>query len=234
MNKTSTKEDINYKKNKFIASLITIFVLSAIIVTAFLVTALDNRKLPNKESSQKESAIRGNIMSRDGFNICMTKKLYKATIDTRCIDPDKKELFIKLFSIYSDMPEEIIKNKLNTVQKPGILVLSYSIDSRTAKNLNELSYKLKRLDVFRAIYINEQRIIHGLDIIESGEQRIFPYGNSMTPVIGYLSKYEKTDDFAKNKDSFTKNKGVKGLEKFYDDYLNKTDDGILRGERDVL
>lgn len=215
------------KQRKLTLFILIIFFLSALILIAFLNIATDDRKLPNKLSSSSEGAIRGKIISRDGFNIATSKKLYKATIDTRCLNKDKKELFIKLFSIYSDTDEQVIRTKINSHTPKGTLTLTYKIDSRTAKNLQELAYKLKKLDVFDAIYIDEQRIVHGLKIIESGEQRVFPYVNTLTPAIGYLSKYE-------NNNSFTKTKGVKGLERFYDKYLNNINDGVLRGERDVL
>lgn len=228
MDKTiSQNHNIQAKQKKLILFIIIIFGLSFLILVAFLNIATDDRKLPNKLSSSSEGAIRGKIISKDGFNIAASKKLYKATIDTRCLNPDKKELFIKLFSIYSDIDENIVREKINSHTPKGTLTLTYKIDSRTAKNLQELSYKLKKLDVFDAIYVNEQRIIHGLKIIESGEQRVFPYINTLTPAIGYLSKFE-------NNNSFTKTKGVKGLERFYDDYLNNINDGVLRGERDVL
>lgn len=215
------------KQNKLVVFIIIIIILGSLLGVVFLNIATDNRKLPNKLSSRQESAIRGSVVSKDGFNIAVSKKLYKATIDTRCLDKDKQELFIKLFSIYSNIEESVIREKIAKQKPKGTLTLSYQIDSRTAKNLKELSYKLKKLDVFNAIYINEQRIVHGLKIVESGEQRVFPYGNSLTPAIGYLSKFE-------NENSFTKTKGVKGLESFYNDYLNNVNDGLLRGERDVL
>ena len=208
------------KQNKLVVFILIIIFLGSLLGVVFLNIATDNRKLPNKLSSRQESAIRGSVVSKDGFNIAVSKKLYKATIDTRCLDKDKQELFIKLFSIYSNIEESVIREKIAKQKPKGTLTLSYQIDSRTAKNLKELSYKLKKLDVFNAIYINEQRIVHGLKIVESGEQRVFPYGNSLTPDIGYLSKFE-------NENSFTKTKGVKGLESFYNDYLNNVNDGLL-------
>lgn len=220
-------ETSSIKRKKLVIFIMIIVSLGLILSIVFLNLATDDRKLPNKLSSRQESAIRGSVISKDGFNIAVSKKLYKATIDTRCLDKNKMELFIKLFSIYSNIDETVIRQKIVNHNPKGVLTLSYQIDSRTAKNLKELSYKLKKLDLFNAIYVNEQRIIHGLKVVESGEQRVFPYNNSMTPTIGYLSKFE-------NENAFTKTKGVKGLESFYDNYLNNVNDGILKGERDVL
>ena len=192
-------------------------------------TINQDRKLPAVYSSKKELSVRGDIKSSDNFKISTSKKIYKATIDTRCLDSNKKDLFITLFSIYSGIKKDIISKKINhSLQKnKGRLVLSYNINSRDAKNLKLLSYKLRQLHVFKAILIHGSKIIIGLDISESGEKRIFPYENTLTPVIGYLKKFE-------TKKSKTKVKGIKGLESQYNKQLDSSKDGILKGERDVL
>jgi cell division protein FtsI (penicillin-binding protein 3) len=191
--------------------------------------ATNQRKLPSLESSKQELAVRGDIISKDNFKIASSKKLYKASIDTRYLDLDKKELFIKLFSIYSNIDESKIEKKINESIKrgKGHVVLSYNIDSRTAKNLKELSYKLRQLNVFQALTINGNRYLTTLDIIESGEKRIYSYENALTPVVGYISKYE-------TKNEKTRVNGIKGLEHSYNTILNDLNNGILKGERDVL
>ena len=106
-------------------------------------------------------------------------------------------------------------------------VITYNIDSKTAKNLKELSFKLRRLGVFKAIKVDGGKILRGLSINESGEKRIYSYEDTLTPVAGYITKYESGN-------GKTKVKGIKGLEKKFDDLLNNTKDGILSGKRDVL
>ena len=69
------------------------------------------------------------------------------------------------------------------------------------------------------------RTLHGLNILASGESRIYPYGNILTPVIGYPHKLEDN--------GYTRIKGVKGLEKRFDDELSSRQDGSSRGKRDV-
>ncbi len=208
---------------------IFMFIILALVVFIFSVTntMTDYRRLPTLISAKDELSIRGNVISSDGFNISASKKIYKATIDTRCLDPKKKNLFIKLFSIYSGIDENKIRDKIDKVKKPGNLVLSYSIDSRTAKNLKELAYKLMRLDVFQSINVRGGKILYGLDVVESGEKRVYPYINTLTPVVGYIRKFE-------SEDGTTKVKGIKGLEHQYNDLLNSYKDGLLKGERDVL
>lgn len=223
----------NYEKNKvkkIFVLFCTIFAFIVILILSLYYTISKSRKMPSLESKRVEYAIRGDIISKDNFKISSSIKLFKATIDTRCLNKDKQELFIKLFSIYSGVKEKVIRQKLQKQEKEnkkGTLVLTYDIDSRTAKNLKELAFKLKQLDVFDKIKINGNSILIGLDISESGEKRIFSYKDVLTPAIGYITKYE-------DENYQTRVKGVKGLEKSYNDILSNSKDGILKGERDVL
>jgi len=213
---------------KIFIILIFIFLALFLLLSSVFVTISDKRRLPNLQSSKSELAIRGNITSEDNFKISSSTKLYKATIDTRFLDLNKKDVFIKLFSIYSDIPENKIRKKIDdSLKDPGSIVLSYNIDSKTAKNLKELGFKLRHLNVFKSIQINDNKILRGLNINESGEKRLYSYEDTLTPVIGYIRKFE-------TKDGKTKVNGIKGLEKSYNTYLNRTKDGTLKGTRDVL
>ncbi len=186
-------------------------------------TILTDRKLPTLQTKKVESAIRGAIYSQDGFVLASSKKLYKAIVNTYNIDPDKKELFINLFSIYSGISKEELKARL---QKEGNVVLSYNIDSKTAANLKQLAYKLNTYGVFREFEDKNGRVFkYGLSILESGEKRDYLYENSMEPLIGYV---QKTED-----KRITRVSGVKGVEKSYDDKLEPISDGIMRGDRDI-
>jgi len=55
------------------------------------------KDFPSLISSEKDRAIRGTIISADGYTIASSQKLYKAAINTKNINPDNKELFITLF-----------------------------------------------------------------------------------------------------------------------------------------
>lgn len=81
------------------------FIVLGIILFLFVIfyRALLDRKLPKLQSSDFDSALRGSIISKDGFSIASSQKLYKAMVDTRNIDPNKKELFIKLYTLYTVM-----------------------------------------------------------------------------------------------------------------------------------
>lgn len=217
------------KTKKIVILFIFIFVSLLVLMLSVSKTISSDRHLPTLMIEKQELSVRGTIYSADNFKLSSSQKLYKATIDTRSLDPNKKSLFIKLFSIYSGIPVNTITRKIDVASKksPGTLVLSYRIDSRTAKNLKELSFKLRRLGVFQAIQINGSKIVYGLTIEESGEKRIFAYKDSMTPAVGYMRKIES--DYGK-----TKVEGIKGLEKTYNELLNNSRDGKLKGYRDVL
>lgn len=230
MSSKNTQNQENIDKTKRIFFLFC-FLLLLLVLLIFSVynSATKKRRLPSLETTKKELAVRGDIISNDNFKISSSKKVYKAIIDTRFLDLNKKDLFIQLFSIYSDIPAKKIEKKIDESLKEGMgsLVLSYNIDSKTAKNLKELNYKLRKLDVFKAITINGNKFLTALDIVVSGEKRIYSYDNSLSPAIGYISKYESENEK-------TRVNGIKGLEKSYNDALNNFNDGVLKGERDVL
>jgi len=190
-----------------------------------LLTVVKSRHMPSLYAVESSKASRGAIISADGFHLATTKKLYKAVVDTRYIDPQKRELFIKLFNIYSGIPIKTIKKRL--AKRKGVVVLSYNIEEIQANYLKKLSHELRRLKVFLSLKNPKTglRSIHGLSVIESGESREYPYGNLLTPILGYPHKLEK--------DGFTFVKGVKGLEKRWDDELSPRQDGYSRGKRDV-
>lgn len=224
-----SREQLLTRTKKIVILFFLLFIAMIILVFSVTKTMVSYRRLPTLLTTKKELAVRGDILSSDGFKISSSKKLYKAAIDTRCLDINKQELFVKLFSIYSDIDEDKIIKKIKRarLKKPGNIVLSYNINSRVAKNLKELGFKLRKLKVFKSIKVKGGKILHGLDVVESGEKRIYSYKTSLTPIVGYISKYE-------SKKGKTKVKGVKGLERYYNDILNETKDGILKGERDVL
>ena len=208
-----------------------ILLLISLILIAFLIlvfsiskTSKTERKLPSLETTKKDLAVRGNIYSADNFKIGTSQKIYSASIDTRCLDDNKKELFITLFSLYSEIPKKIIAEKIS---KKGYTIISRTINQRVAKELKSLAFKLRRLDVFKSIKLNGRRVLYGLNIYETGEERLYPYKDTLTPVIGFIKK--NNSDNGKQKVS-----GVNGLEKQFDKNLNNVQDGILTGDKDIL
>lgn len=208
------------------------FTLILLIILAFFIllfslfnTVKSNRDLPSLETTKKELAVRGDIFSADNFKIATSRKIFSASIDTRCLDQNKIDLFATLFSIYSNMGKKEILEKIK--EKKGFLILSRTIDQRSAKNLKSLAFKLLQLDVFKKIKLGGSEVLYGLDIFETGEDRLYPYNDAMTPVIGFIKK----ENGESGKQRVT---GVNGLEKQFNSQLNNMQDGILKGEKDIL
>jgi cell division protein FtsI (penicillin-binding protein 3) len=215
---------MNHESNKklnitFIFLLIFIFFL--ILFGAILNISFSDKKLPRLKSSETDKALKGNILTKEEFTISTSKKLYKAVVDTREIDPEKAKLFVKLFSIYSGMDEREVTDKITS--RYGFVTISYRLDSKSARYLKQLTSNLYSLHVFKKI--QNSKYLHGLSIKESGEYREYPLHDTLTPIIGYVRKYEKN--------RYTIIKGAYGLEKYYADKLEGIQSTKIVGRRDV-
>jgi len=206
--------------------IVILLIIFAFVLFTFSITKtiIKDRHLPSLKTTKKDLAVRGNIYSADNFKIATSRKIFSASMDTRCLDKNKKELFATLFSIYSGIKKSKILNKINS--KYGYTVISRTINQRSAKELKVLAYKLRRLKVFKPIRINGHRRLYGLNIFETGEERIYPYKDALTPLIGFVRK--------DNRSKKQKVNGVDGIEKKFNANLNNMQDGILKGEKDIL
>ena len=213
---------LKMKKTLLLISLILVAFL--ILIFSISKTSQDDRNLPSLNNIKKDLAVRGNIFSADDFKIGTSQKIYSASIDTRCLDENKKDLFVTLFSLYSNITKDKILEKIS---KDGYTIISRTINQRDAKELKSLAYKLRRLDVFKSIKLNGRTVLYGLNIYETGEERLYPYKDTLTPVIGFIKK--NNSDNGKQKVL-----GVNGLEKKFNKNLNKMQDGVLQGEKDIL
>jgi cell division protein FtsI (penicillin-binding protein 3) len=212
-------------KNKFAQFFLLILLGFIVFISMLLVWSNMDRDLPNFKASETRTALRGVILSQDNYTLAATKRLYEIRVDTRNLDPDKKNLFVKLYSIYSGDSEQNIKSLIE--KKSGSVTLSYRIDSKQAEHLRSLAKTLFKLGVFKS-YQNPQNgkvIFNGMDVVESGEMRIYPYKDAMEPLIGYTNKI--------NVGSIIKREGVKGIERYYNDRLSSIQDAYLVGSRDI-
>ncbi|RLA69868.1 MAG: penicillin-binding protein 2, partial [Epsilonproteobacteria bacterium] len=177
-----------------------------------------------------DRSFRGSIISQDGYTLSSSQKTYQAVIRGASLEPDKKALFIKLFSIYSNIPEAKLLKKFKDrkgKEIQGNIILSKTINSRSAMQLKALSYKLRKLDVFRSIKTRKGiQVVYGLDIIENGESRRFPLHDVLSPILGYVGK--------KSDGTYTRPSGKKGLERAYDKHITSKKNGYFRGKRDVV
>jgi len=229
MNKYKKNQSKDIRSSKLLLLFIIIALAMGIFLNRVYNIISEDRNLPPSTSQIKERAKRGSIISADNYTLSYSKKIYKATINTSSIYPDKLDLFIELFSIYSKIDRDIIKGELfdkNGKLLPGRVTISHNISARRAIHLKSLAYKLRRLKVFRSIKNSKGvNIMYGLDIIENGEARDFPLNDILAPTLGYTRK----DDHSK----YARLEGMKGLERYYNDFLKSKRDGYLIGKRDV-
>lgn len=184
-----------------------------------------NRRLPALQTSETNLAIRGDIISADGYKLATSKKLFKVMVDTRNIDPDKKDLFVNLYSIYSGDSKEKVKKIIDS--RVGNVVFSYKINQKRAEYLQSLARKLYRFGVFKSYIDPETGVasLQGMSISESGEVRIYPYLDTLSPIVGYVKKVENN--------AITQVKGVKGIERSYEDRLAPIQNSYIKGSRDI-
>lgn len=206
--------------------------LMAVVFLAATFALTSNRNIPNTEKEQTSIALRGNIISKDGFLMGSSREIYRAEIDLRSINKDKFELFLKLFEIYSGADkrtmEDIRKRISQKKQKSPNFVLLQNIDSKQASYLNELSKKLYVQGFFKPFTNSQGRAeTRGLTITQHKEERAYMSRDAMTPAIGYTRVILDEDS------KVLKNVGVKGLEKSYEDCLANVKDERVQGLKDV-
>lgn len=184
-----------------------------------------DRNLPRLDANETFRATRGFIITKDDFIASNSNRLYKVIVDSRSIDKNKLDLFIKLYCIYTGDSEKRVKETL--INSNGTTVLSYKIDSRTAVHLKGLAKTLNAKKVFIS-FQNKDGITRppiGMSVLQSGEQRIFTTKDSLTPIIGYTRKHEL--------DGITIVEGVKGVEKYYEEYLGGVNNEVIKGPKDI-
>ncbi len=219
---------IRYRSAILLAIFLGIFLLFFIFLINLANKVMHADTLNSKIVSVENKAVRGKIISADNFVLAYSNKLFKAEINTRSIDPTKKNLFIKLFSIYSGMSEQEVASKFvnkSGKAKSGYIVIAKNLDYRLASDLKSLSHKMMKLKIFRPLNPKKPHMIHALDIVPFSENRYFPHKNILTPVLGYVRQ---------TGEKYKKSTGIKGLEKAYSAYLLPEQDGKIQGKSDAL
>ncbi|KYJ86698.1 peptidoglycan D,D-transpeptidase FtsI family protein [Sulfurovum riftiae] len=230
MNKNIENLALHQRKNKITFLFILLIVAIAIFLSSVLKTILSERHIPSQFAIRHDRSLRGDIISADDYTLSRSQKTYQAVIRGASIDPAKREAFVRLFSIYSGIPEaEVLKKfkdkKGHDIQ--GNIVLARDITFKSAMQLKDLAYKLRKLGAFKTIKTGSGiEVLYGLDIIESGETREFPLSDVMSPVLGYVGK--------KPEGRYTRPEGKKGLERKYDKHITSKKNGYFKGERDVI
>ena len=184
------------------------------LLRVFYISSHKPQSFISKQITHKDLAIRGKIISKDNFVIAQNEKMYNIAIMKKYLNPNKKEMFLKLLSIYTNTPVSYFKRQLRKYKHSNRVVLLKHIPFKIKKNLTYLSTVLALKNVFLR---NEKKIVFGLDIYEEPSKRLYPFKNRLQPVLGYLRN----------------NHGVIGLEATYNSILNPKETGYEKGFRDV-
>ena len=207
-------------------------ILLLILVYGFARGRTSERNIPNLEKGERVGALRGDIISADGYTLVTSSKTYRAEIDIRSIDLNKLDYFLKLFQIYAFLDDKEMKKiktrLLSAIKKnqPYNFVLSYDIDSKAASYLQELSKKTYYSGFFKPFKNARGKAeTRGLDIIEHSRKRVFSKGDILTPVLGYSERSLDGNIF--------ENIAKKGIEKYYDICLAPQSDYKVEGFKDV-
>jgi cell division protein FtsI (penicillin-binding protein 3) len=198
------------------------FVLVFALFLAFLFFSLKKPKHYKEPIISKiEGAVRGNIKTKE-FILAKSEKTYNVYIRPMFIEPTKRSFFIDLFSIYTGVDKNTLRQKL--LLPPKRRVLLATVNLRTKQQLIHLR---KILDKYR-VFITYHNVRRGYDI-ESIEKtkngykalfyRVYPYKDTFEPFLGRYSKETL--------------KGDNGTEEYYEELLRPKRNGIFRGYRDV-
>ena len=229
MDKEIKNRAMHQRTSKITWLFILITIAMAILLLSVLGTISSERHIPSQNATLHDRSFRGSIISADDYTLSRSHKTYQAVIRGESIDPDKKAMFVKLFSIYSGIPEPEIKRCFKDKkgrQIKGNIVLSRTLNAKQAMQLKSLAYKLRQLKVFRSVKTRSGiEVLYGLDIIEVGESRQFPLHDVLSPVLGYVRK--------KSDGHYTRPQGQKGLERKYEKHITSKKDGYFKGKRDV-
>jgi len=229
MNKNIENLALRQRTNKIIILYGLLLLGMAIFLFSVAKTILSPRDIPRRNTVIHDRSLRGEIISADNYTLSRSQKTYRAVIHGASIDPEKRKAFVRLFSIYSGIPEEKILKKFKDKYGKDILgniVLSREINTKSAMQLKELAYKLRKLGAFKSVKTRSGiEVLYGLDIIEDRESREFPLTDVLTPVLGYV----------RNKDEarYKRPHGIKGLEKKYEKHITSKKNGYFKGKRDV-
>jgi len=229
MDKEIKNQAMQQRTSKITWLFILIVAAMVILLLSVLGTISSERHIPSQNATLHDRSFRGSIISADDYTLSRSHKTYQAVIRGESIDPNKKAMFVKLFSIYSGIPEKEIKARFKDKRGKeikGNIVLSRTLNAKQAMQLKSLAYKLRQLKVFRSVKTHSGiEVLYGLDIIEVGESRQFPLHDVLSPVLGYVRK--------KSDGHYTRPQGQKGLERKYEKHITSKKDGYFKGKRDV-
>lgn len=221
---------------KIIIFLLFIFTISTVFITkpylikrleTFTVLTLDKLGIntSNSESISNNSTIkkdqinvdvttvktRGDIKLNDGTVLAYNKPYYKLMI--------LQDISLKDFISFSNEVKGIVKIDKEKLRNYNSLYIpfSYSLTKEDANKIDQIAFKYKNYSKKDS---NGKTIYYRPIITQlSGDKRIYPKTDFLTPIIGYTHKYEK--------DGLTTRKGIQGVEGHFNKELNLGKDIVL-------
>ena len=200
-----------------ILGLFVLFVIGFVIFVARIldITTSDRFKT-TAQKKELDTPLRGEIVTSDNYKLAISQKTYTVAVNPENIKPESFELFVKLFSIYSSIPEKELRQMLKSDKR---VILVDKVDGKSAKNFRQLSAVLDKMKIFVPKTVGAKTFRYGLEIVENEFLRFYPYGDFLEPVLGY-AKLETME-------------GLLGVEKFYDNYMSPDRVGYIQGYKDV-
>jgi cell division protein FtsI (penicillin-binding protein 3) len=128
-----------------------------------------------------------------------------------------------MFSLYSGIPADDVLRAISS--RKGNVQLAKELNFQQYQGLQKLSRELTNSRLMVGHHVNGQYRYIGLSVSESGAERIYPYGDTLTPFIGYTNEYHEG--------RYSRVNGIKGIEKRFNDDIKPLNDGFVRGNRDV-
>ncbi len=126
-------EHSDAKKIKILFLFVVVLLGFVIFLGTLFYWATIDRRLPRLDHKEVNHALRGNIISADGFRLATSQKLYRASVDTRNIDPKKFDLFVKLVAFFQvrkpyDQQQRHDRNRSKNVQYRYLFVRDKNTD----------------------------------------------------------------------------------------------------------
>jgi hypothetical protein len=175
-------------------------ILKIILSAALLFSIVIYANMDEKSTSDIRE-MRGKIVTDDNVTVAATQKIYKLTF------------------FGTPYNKEQMKSLLTKINKKVPINIQSALQ-RYFKDRNEkykiVLYGLTKDDVVKIQNILDSSRSKGFSFVPGGERRVYPYGDFLTPVLGYN---KKQIDTATN---FTYLEGVTGVEKEYNTLLSDT------------
>ena len=203
-------KEVGQKTKKILVIFSILIVICLVFILRLFYLTFSYKSHTSTIVKKSDIVLRGDILTKDGFMLSTSVKTYKIIYNPKHINPNKKDTFATLLSLYSGENIEIIKSKLNGTNNIIFLEIEYG-EYHDFLRLNRIMDNL-------GVYKTTKGLRYKLDIKEK-EKRVFIYGNVLSPYLGYLKK-----------DTL---KSLKGIEYMYDAELKSESNHIVKYQRDV-